>query len=156
MKRLIWAVMIVGSLYIPAFSQDRPITPAEAEAAKGVLETVSRWGDAVKDGNTKMLDILFRDDLVITTFDGRVRGKAEELDIINPSENARTTAVANENLVVRIYGNTAIVTGLAKMEFLSNGKPSKTAFRYTAVFVKEDKGWQLAALHTARPQGSER
>lgn len=154
MKSLTLIFALIIFTHLPGYSQSVPLSEAEVKAGKEVLETVARWGDAVKNNDTKMLDILFRDDLVITTFDGRVRGKSEELEILKPSENVRTTAVTNDNLVVRVYGNTAIVTGIAKMEFLASGKTSQAAFRYTAVFVKENKGWQLAALHTSNGRGT--
>ena len=119
-------------------------------AAKEVFATITKWADAVRDRDTKTLDKIFETDLIITTFDGKTRGKAEELQILKPGRAMRTVSINNEDLKVRIFDKTALVTALTRMNFVVGEQVSQAAFRYTAVFVKQDGRWQLVALQTGR------
>lgn len=142
--------LITVSLFLifgtSAFSQ----TPAKVPAAgEEVMATVSRWAVAVQNRDTAALDELFSDELVVTAPDGTTRGKQEELKILQPKEGMRTVSVANDDLRIRLIGDAAVVTGLVRMKFVVNEKESSQAFRYTAVFAKENGRWRLAALQSA-------
>lgn len=132
-----------------AYAQDS-VTPEQKKAADEVLETVAKWADAVRDRDMKALDTLFAEELFITTFDGKTRGKKEELEVLKPNPNVRTVSVENEDVRVKLYGDTAVVTALTKMQFIINEKETPVAMRYTAIFVKRDGRWQMVALQTAR------
>jgi len=117
-----------------------------------IFATITKWADAVRSRDSKALDNIFEEGLVVTTFDGKTRNRAEELEILKPGGDLKTVSVNNEEVKVRFFENTAVVTAMTRMKFVIGDKESQTAFRYTAVFVKKDGRWQLAALHTARPQ----
>jgi len=52
---------------------------------------------------------------------------------------------------VRVYENTAVVTGLAEWKYTLNGQVSNPRRRYTAVYVKGGPlGWRMVALHMGR------
>jgi len=116
---------------------------------------ITKWADAVRSRDTKALDSLFAEDLIITSFDGTTRGKKEELEILKPEEKVKTVSIKNDDVRVRVFGTAAVVTALTKMHFEINEKDVYMALRYTAVFAKHDGRWQLVALQTARaPQPS--
>ncbi|MEO8648850.1 MAG: nuclear transport factor 2 family protein [Acidobacteriota bacterium] len=121
--------------------------------SRAVFATVSNWADAIMARDMKSLGNLFADDLVVTTYDGKTRSRAEELKMLEPKENVKTTSIKNVDLRVRVYGRAAVVTALTKMEFVISGKLATTSFRYMAVFVNNSGRWQLAALQTAAPPG---
>ena len=145
----ILALMLVFSSVL--FSQsDKEKSEDRTRVAREVFATVAMWADAVRSRDIKTLDKIFEDHMVITTYDGQTRGKAEELEILKPDLNIKTIAVNNEDMKVRVFGKAAVVTALTKMHFVIDKKDVNAAFRYTAVFVKEDGRWQIVALQTAR------
>ncbi len=80
----------------------------------------------------------------------KLTGKKEELEALKPSAAVKTVSIRNEDLKVRVFGNAAVVTALTKMQFVIKEKDVYTDCRYTAVFVKQEGRWQLAALQSAR------
>ena len=54
------------------------------------------------------------------------------------------------DLKIRVYGKTAVINGDANFEFVTDGKPGKGHLKYTHVFVKGAKGWQLVSHQSLR------
>jgi ketosteroid isomerase-like protein len=96
------------------------------------------------------LEKILADDIVITDYNGKVRGKKEELEILKPSPDVKTISVENEDVKIKIHGKTAVVTALTIMLFNVGGRDTAVSMRYTAVFVKREGRWQIVALQTAR------
>jgi ketosteroid isomerase-like protein len=115
-----------------------------------VMATIQVWADAMVKRDLKILDAIFSPDLIVTTYDGYVRGKEEELAGLRPVPGVKTVSVANENVRVRFYDKTAVATALTKMVFNVNGKDLNVSLLYTAVFVREGRRWQMVALQTAK------
>lgn len=92
-------------------------------------------------------------DLVYTSSSGQRYGKAEILAGFDADETAdegpgTPTSYVGEEVDVRLYGDTAIVT------FKLIGRPadgSETLYYYnTGVFLKRDDGWQVAAWQATK------
>lgn len=149
MKLPMFGLLAVAVLSASASAQ--AVSEAQKRTANEVIATVAKWGDAVRDRDLKTLDALFDDELIITTFDGRTRGKAEEMDAMKPNPNFRTTSVSNEDVALKLFGDVAVVTALTKMKMAAvGGRESSVALRYTAVLFKKDGNWRIVALQTAR------
>lgn len=146
MKRYLLFFPIVMIAWVSASGLTQP----PGKPGDEIMATLAKWADAVRDRDMKMLDALFADDLIITTYDGKTRGKKEELEILKPNPDVKTVSVVNEDVGVKLYGNVAVVTALTKMQFVIAGKETPVALRYTAVLVKQDDRWQMVALQTAR------
>lgn len=147
MKSILLMIMLV--LTGTAAAQHK-VTEAEMKGGREIMEALNAWAAAVRDRDAKRLEAIFADDVIITTFDGKVRGKAEEMEAMKPNPNLRTSSVTNEDVGVKVFGDVGVVTALTRMKFVSNGAESSFALRYTAVFVKRDGQWRIVALQTAR------
>jgi ketosteroid isomerase-like protein len=44
---------------------------------------------------------------------------------------------------IQVYGDTVVVTGIVKMDAVVEGKPKLLNSRYTDVWIKGKKGWQM-------------
>jgi ketosteroid isomerase-like protein len=97
---------------------------------------------AMIDGDFDALDKLLGDGLVYTHSTGLSDTRAEYIakcrkgvfkyrKIERPIEN------------IQVYGNTAVVTGHTKMEVMADGAPKLLNSRYTNVWIKDAKGWQM-------------
>ena len=147
------------ALMIATFSAvgaaQRPATAEEKKAAGEVMAVLSKWGEAVRVRDGKALAAIFDDEVIITTDDGKTRGKTDEMEAMKPDPNMRFSSVTNEDVGVKVFGDVAVVTALAKMKMVASGKESALALRYTAVFVNRNGNWRIVALQTARaPQSA--
>jgi ketosteroid isomerase-like protein len=95
------------------------------------------------------LDRLLADDWMLTHSDGRVQYKADYLDELRTSTR-RNQGIGNEDLRVRRYGDTVVVTGTSVQSGISNGQPWSGRFRFTRVWVQRDGGWKMIASHSSR------
>lgn len=145
--------LLLASVLLLAASAAAGQTLPETGSKRGqeVVATVAKWAEAVRDRDARALDAIFDDDVIITTHDGRVRGKAEEMEAMKPNPNMRTTAVANDDVALKLFGDVAVVTAVTRMKtVIGNARESIVSLRYTAVFVKKDGSWRIVALQTGR------
>jgi uncharacterized protein (TIGR02246 family) len=97
----------------------------------------------------KQLATLLADDLVYVHADGVVESKSEFLERLR-SGSLRYRAIEPADVRVRMYGNTAIVTGRSQMAVTNAGVDREFAVRFTAVYAARDGRWQLASWQTTR------
>lgn len=150
MKKLVLAIFTVVFFAIPCFSQKVAEGVPVTKEGHEIFATITKWADAVRSRDTKALDALFDEDLIVTAADGKTRGKTEELDALKPSPDVRVVSIINDDVKVRLFGQSAVATGLNRMRIVSGGKDVNFAFRYTAVFINKAERWQLAALHISQ------
>lgn len=81
--------------------------------------------------------------------DGRTQTKSEYLSELS-SRSRTNQAIANEDVSLRAYGDTAVVTGVSIQSGVSGGKPWSGRFRFTRVWVLRDGGWTMVASHSSR------
>lgn len=53
-----------------------------------------------------------------------------------------------ENVVIRFYGDTALLTGTTNLHGTYNGKPFRTHYRYTDTYVRESGVWRVVQVQT--------
>ena len=82
---------------ITAFSQSK--------AEREVSDTIKQWADLILKRDMTALAKILADDIIITDYTGKIRGKAEELDILKPMPHVKTVSVDNEDVKIKIYGN---------------------------------------------------
>ena len=103
----------------------------------------SQWQEALTRRDLAILDRLMADDYALTTVSGGVVNKARVLAEVK-SANA-TADVRNTDVAVRVYGEVAIVTGLALISGKFNDKDVSTRSRYIKVYVKRQRQWRVVA-----------
>ena len=105
------------------------------------------WNQAQLRHDARSLDGLVGDDFVYTDTDGTVMNKAQFLaDIADTGYHA--TLMANEDVKVYSYPNTAVVTGTYHAKGTSKGKPFDHYGRFTDTWIYLDGMWQCVASHT--------
>jgi ketosteroid isomerase-like protein len=95
------------------------------------------------------------DDYLQIDTDGRVLNKAVTLERIK-SSYARLVANPVDDLAVRVYGDTAILTARARPQGVLDGKEFTDALRYTRIYVKRDGRWQVVLFQQTRVVDSTR
>jgi len=98
--------------------------------------------------DVEAISLATADDYIQIDSDGRVLDKAATLQRIR-SSYARLQANPVDDMVVRIYGTTAVVTARANPEGTINGKPTPP-IRYTRVYVKRGGRWRVVLFQQTR------
>jgi hypothetical protein len=110
-----------------------------------ILALEARRSKALVDGDAATLDLLTAQDYTHVETGGGVRDKAGFLSILSRPGMRFTSWVIEENLV-RVYGDTAVVTGRYHNTVRTSAgeQPPKHA-RHIRVWVRRDGRWQNVA-----------
>jgi ketosteroid isomerase-like protein len=113
------------------------------ENAIRALET--RRGTALVKADTQTLSQMVADDFVEVTRLGQLRTKAENMADI-ASGALKLTSVKYEDTNIKVYGDVAVLIGVADNVGAFRGIPFSGKVRYTRVFVRRTTGWQAVAM----------
>ena len=95
------------------------------------------------------LDGLLADDLHYSHTKGNVESKAQFLSTID-SKRIDYLAAKRRDVEVRLFGNTAVVTGLSDMDLMFRGEHMIFTIRFLEVSRRVDTNWQLVAWQSVR------
>jgi ketosteroid isomerase-like protein len=138
-------------LLVPAWAQSElPATEApQSQDAKILKQLEQDWLDAYREADADKMSAILGDDFVGRWADGSAGTKAEQLKAIRTGEEKHTTNQLLE-CNVRIYGQTAVVTGINTEQSILEGRDGSGTISFTDVFVKRDGRWQVVASETKK------
>lgn len=119
-------------------------TPVFAAVADEVKAAETEWLTGITKNDFRKLERVLADDLMYLHSSGVMDSKASYIGSLQSGKQKYASGKIND-LKVRVYGTTAVINGDANFEFVTNGKPGKARLKYTHVFVKGAKGWQLVS-----------
>jgi ketosteroid isomerase-like protein len=122
-------------------------TTAAAEREITALEHA--WAKAYVDRDVATLDRLEAEEWICTTAEGEVLTKAEDIADVK-SGAYRATAFKMEEVKVRIYGYTAVVTARQTEVATYKGADASKVLRCTDTWVRRDGRWQCVATHLSQ------
>lgn len=70
------------------------------------------------------------------------------------SNNIQLQSNTLDEVSIRVYGDTAVVTGLATRRGSMDGKDIGAAIRYTRLYVRRDGRWQVVQFQQTRVTSS--
>jgi ketosteroid isomerase-like protein len=134
-----------------SFAHPRNTPPGTPEEIKNNLLQIEREiGRANLDCDYKYFDRVEADDFIFTDAAGGVTDKKQ--DMAGEKDCHKTDGTYDvDDATVRLYGNTAVVTG--RVTTVHKNKEDKFVThrsRFTDVFVRRDNRWQLVAGHSSR------
>ena len=104
---------------------------------------------AMEQGDLAALERLLRDDLSYTHTGGQTESKAEFLRTLR-SGALRYLSIQPDSVVLRSYGQTAVVTGRSRMRVRNSAGEQAFSIRFLEVYVHEADRWQLGAWQATR------
>lgn len=102
---------------------------------------------ALVAGDVAALDRLYSADYT-SAVDNTSRTKTEVLADLK-SGVLKLAASSNDETYVRVYGNTAVVTGKSTLKRTDRGTEINGQVYFTRVWVKQMGGWRLVANHAS-------
>ena len=85
-------------------------------------------------------------DYVLTTSRGSMISRA---DLLRDLKLVKIEPYEPSEVVVRIYGDTAVITGRIVQKYSTNGEHIEADLRYTDVWLKTKAGWKNSAGHAS-------
>jgi len=141
-KRAAFVVALVLSLAMLGLAR-----PANVEDGLRKLET-DRAAAVVK-GDVATLEKQTSDDYTLINAYGQMSGKSEMVDAFKSGKTKLTTDDLSD-MKVRVYGNTAVITGKATVKGTMGGKDVDGQILFTRVYVKKGGSWQSVAFQQTR------
>ena len=127
---------------------------------QNILEQEERLADAKRNLDLQALDLLYADDLVLTGVMGEptcsksaimdeVRRGLAERERAVAGTPPMETSVANEDMKVIPYGDTAIANYRFVVKVKGPQIDVQRRYRTTNVWMRRDDRWQIVAAHMA-------
>jgi ketosteroid isomerase-like protein len=120
-----------------------------SEAEEGLLKVEKEFAQAIVSNNLEGIGRLVADDWIIIDSDGGIVDRTRFSEVIK-SGALTHDMMESEDLRVRVYGDSAVVTGLTRTKGKFMGQEFSTQERATDVFVKRDGRWRCVLTHLTR------
>jgi len=137
-RLLIAAVVVVAASSVFAQDVQEQLKKMEMDRAAAVVKA-----------DVATLDKTTSDDYVLINMNGRMTGKSEMIAGFK-SGQSKLTSEELSDLKVRVYGNTAVITGKADVKGTLGGTDATGQILFTRVWVKKDGRWQSTSLQQTR------
>ncbi len=136
------------ALSLAAFAANAERDPVEQE----VLDAQAARLQATIDADIETLATYLADDLSYSHNTGWSETKSEYLATVATAKLDYLSA-ERRDVEVRVYGDVAVVTGLADMTGRINGETVALTIRFLEVSRRVDGSWQLTAWQSVRYTG---
>ncbi len=151
MKRtLVIALVAIAALYLAlgqAIANNKSAGNTNVQEELKGLE--NDRAQAVLKGDTAALDRMTADDYTVINISGQLLTKAQVLEAIK-SGDLKYDQLENNDIQVRVYGDTAVLTGRTTQKGQFKGKDIGGQTRFTRVYLKQHGKWQAVAFQATR------
>ncbi len=144
-------ISIIAGLLLLALA----VSVKEPDSARGtaverqVLEVQAGRFQAMIDVDIEELDVVLSDDLTYTHTSGQIETKGEFLTSLR-SQEITYESIKPKEINIRIYGASAVVTGISAMRISLGEQRLSFSIRFIEVYQKNDANWQLVAWQSTR------
>lgn len=144
-------ISIIGGLLLLALavSVKEPDSARGATVEREVLEIQASRFQAMIDVDIEELDVVLSDDLTYTHTSGQIETKGEFLTSLR-SREITYESIKPKEINIRIYGASAVVTGISAMRISLGEQHLSFSIRFIEVYQKNDANWQLVAWQSTR------
>jgi ketosteroid isomerase-like protein len=112
--------------------------PAGSNTEQELMKITYELNDADNRGDKKVFDKYFADGYFSTDMDGRTFTKAQILENLRPTPASYHSTIDFEDIQVRDYGNTALLSLKFNDHSERNGQKLTRSYRATDIFMKQD------------------
>ncbi|HET7308362.1 MAG TPA: nuclear transport factor 2 family protein [Gammaproteobacteria bacterium] len=136
-RNLVMAAVLMLSLPTAAFAAATPASADNMAAQRTLIHLEHVWVNALERHNVTMLRRILANGFLDTSYKGQLHTKADQL------AGRAAPGIASErlsDLKVRVFGTTAIVTGLNTI--IGKQHAWTARIRFTDIFLKRGGRWQ--------------
>jgi len=137
MKRLLLITLLAIISSVPALAQ--------SDAERDVLKLNKEYEEAIARRDATVHERLLAHDYTYSPGNGNIMGREEHMNFTK-NGGLVIESLRSEEVRVRVYGDTVIVTGLFVTTGRLRGKESvERRIRYLRVYIKRSGLWQIVA-----------
>jgi len=123
-------------------------TGQKSKEEQEVLQREQEWNEAYKNRDEEALKRILADEFIFTDDEGQVYNKAQYIDAA--TQVIKVEAYSLDDIAIRVYDNTGILTVRGTYKMTINGKEAGGVFRSTDIFLKRQGSWQAVASQDTR------
>lgn len=142
------AVALLSVLPLVVSAQTKTKSP-ERPAEKEIIGVIDGLINAGIKRDVATIDRLYTADFIHTNPNGSIMTKEQVLAIYKSAPTAVIESSVHDEDVVRIYGNSAVVTNRAIIKGKTGDKPFESKYRITYFLNKQHGKWLIAASHAS-------
>jgi ketosteroid isomerase-like protein len=139
-------LLLLGFVGSSLAAQGTALTPEDS-----VRTAEFARGEALQRADTTALSRMVADEFVEVSRLGTLRTKADNIRDI-ASGDLKLLTIKYDSLTVQIYGDVAVLRGIADNTGTFRGMPFSGKIRYTRVFIRREKRWQAVAMQQTAMQ----
>jgi ketosteroid isomerase-like protein len=131
-----------GNRWQVVASEGAPFTDEQA-----LMQIERDWGTAAKGKDKAWFERTFADEYTAIGSSGKMRNKAQDIaDILADSDTV--TGDELSDMRVRVFGDTAILTGRLRLKGKSKNGDFDRQYSFTDTFVKRNGSWRVIATQS--------
>jgi len=136
-------------LLLGIFSANTAMAQASGDSDARQLEQLEQvWNHAHEIGDAAVLDKLWAPDLEVDVPRMAAMSKDDVLGFAR-SGHMKFSRYATSDIRVRVYGDSAVVTGRLQRTRTMNSKDINDDWRFTKVYVKQGQQWRVVSFHAS-------
>jgi ketosteroid isomerase-like protein len=144
MRSVCRTLLLMSLVSSHGWAQNQRAT-ADPSAEEEIKSLELERNAAILNGDAAALDRMTADDYTFITLRGELRTKSEVVKGFQPGSFKYGSRQISD-LNIRVYGNTAVVTGRSNQKGMENGKDYSGDYRFTRVYVRQNGRWLTVAL----------
>jgi ketosteroid isomerase-like protein len=141
-------LLVAATVALPGQNPSKQ-SQSDKNAEKILIQMEHDWSEADTKRDASALQRILSEDWVGIDFEGTVLNKAQAIEGIDSGSGSLESTVLRD-MKVRIYGNTAVLTGTDTEEGQYHGKDSSGKYLWTDVFVRRNGRWQAVSSQSTK------
>jgi uncharacterized protein (TIGR02246 family) len=145
----LWTIFVlVLALSVPSLAADK-----KGKVEDQIKKMEHDRAQAAMKADAETLGSSMTDDYMMITPSGTVEDKTTVLNSFKSGDRKiESVELDDSDMKVRVYGNTAVVTGSSTVKATNKGEDMSGKYRYTRVYVKQGGKWKTAAFQQTKVQ----
>jgi ketosteroid isomerase-like protein len=156
MKQIFTVALLLAAISLTAVAQKAKKPAGKDKVEQELMQLERDWSAAFLKHDVAAASRILADDYIGIDGRGIMTDKAAELEEAKPPAPGtpqpdfliQDETISDMN--VRLYGDTAVVTGISNEKVLIRGKETFIRYRRTTVYVKRQGRWQCVSFHGSR------
>jgi len=146
MHKTLLVIALLIAAETPAFAQTPARMPEQNNSVEqAVLKVTQEWLAADERHDRAALNRIIADDFLGTGPVGTTVSKKDIIPQEGTAADAHGLSINGQDIKVRVFGDTAIVTGRGVPK--TREQEERGELRFTLVFVRRVDSWQMVAAH---------
>lgn len=116
---------------------------------QSIIDLDKKRMTAMAEKDVATLKAVLSDDLIYTHSSARMDTKASLIGNMESGSTVYTSVVPSE-VVAQDLGNAVVLTGVARISVMANGKPNSFGVRFTDVYANQGGTWRMVTWQSTK------